>query len=151
MVDITKVTLHWIGGDIFAARWEAPAWDSFHKGAQCWGKEGKNWRPDDSIQCLDAALPEVTITAWAVRLSELVHSSSRISYTRWNCVSGIHSGMSSDYWTYIGIPQLQSKMSTKVPAFSSGSLQKNACLLCRYTRIWWAARVSKLQKTQFYL
>ena len=36
-------------------------------------KERKNWRPDDIMQCLDAALPEVTVTAWVVKLPEAVH------------------------------------------------------------------------------
>lgn len=32
MVDIIKVILYWIDGDIFVVKWEVFVWDSFYKG-----------------------------------------------------------------------------------------------------------------------
>lgn len=104
--------------------------------------------PDDVIQCLDAALPKVTITSWVVKLPEETRSLSHFSYSRWNYISGIHSGMSSDLYTHIRISRLQCKKSTKASCFHLWfTAGKMHAYYSHYTRIWWAARVSKLQNT----
>lgn len=80
-------------------------------------KERKNWRPDDVIQCLEAALPKVTITSWVAKVPKEMHSLSHFSYFRWNYISGIHSEMSSDHYSHIRISRLQCKKSIKASCF----------------------------------
>lgn len=76
-------------------------------------KERKSWRSDEIIQCMGATFSGVTVTAWVVRFTEELHSLLHFSYSRWKYICDIHSGMSSDYCTHVGILRLWCKMSTK--------------------------------------
>lgn len=97
-------------------------------------KERKNRRPDDITQCLDATSPEVTVTAWVVRLPEGVHWLWHFSYTKRNYVL-----RSAVEWVpttvpTLGIPQplMHLKCKPKLPAFTCGSFQ-GKCMLTYLT------------------
>lgn len=149
MVAITKVTLGWIDGDIFAVWWEAPAWDSLHKRAQCQEKEGEKeletWWCHSMPRGSLAKSYNPFLGCQATWGNVFTFA---FSYSGWNYISGIYSGMSSDHYTHIRISRLQCKKSTKASCFHLWfTARKMHAYLSHYTRIWWATRVSKLQNT----